>query len=239
MNNYIIKVTKHIMNGAIPTSISSILSLTKTQITYKLNEGEVYYHKLDAYRALEDYITRNLNGEFNDTDNWFYINNEKVYQLGCSKFIYDGIIYEITTDDDDTIAYEYCNECGNEQRIINAFVPQVCKECGKILLPCNMCESCVKDCPLAELTNYLSETGIEIVPIPNSFAYIRIDGVYFHSVKWIEDRKNLVGRKVFWVDPCFYKRKKHTSDWKTIKTITDEMVRFTDGTEALLTECYI
>jgi hypothetical protein len=85
----------------------------------------------------------------------------------------------------------------------------------------------------------MEETKIEIVPVPNSLAYIRIDGVYLHGIDLIEDRKNLVGRKVFWVDTCFYKRKKHTSNWKTIETITDEMVRFTDGTEALLTECYI
>ena len=43
-------------------------------------------------------------------------------------------------------ASEYCPHCDAEVEIANKFIPQVCPNCGEIILPCNMCFDC-KDCP--------------------------------------------------------------------------------------------
>lgn len=50
---------------------------------------------------------------------------------------------------------------------------------------------------------------------------------------------NLIGRKVFWLDPCALDKREHTSDWKTITDIEDGVITLDDKTEAYVSECYI
>ena len=50
--------------------------------------------------------------------------------------------------------YEWCSYCCTEVDIKGQFTPQICPNCGIIILPCSICEfeSC-KDCPFKELDN--------------------------------------------------------------------------------------
>lgn len=50
---------------------------------------------------------------------------------------------------------------------------------------------------------------------------------------------SLIGRKVFWLDPCALDNREHTSDWKTITDIEDGVITLDDATEAYVSECYI
>ena len=51
-------------------------------------------------------------------------------------------------DDNDDICYEWCSDCENESKIRNEFVLQKCEHCGRVILPCSLCETpkCY-DCP--------------------------------------------------------------------------------------------
>ena len=50
---------------------------------------------------------------------------------------------------------------------------------------------------------------------------------------------SLIGRKVFWLDPCAFDNREHTSDWKTITDIEDGVITLDDATEVYVSECYI
>lgn len=50
---------------------------------------------------------------------------------------------------------------------------------------------------------------------------------------------SLIGRKVFWLDPCALDNREHISDWKTITDIEDGVITLDDATEAYVSECYI
>lgn len=50
---------------------------------------------------------------------------------------------------------------------------------------------------------------------------------------------SLIGRKVFWLDPCAFDDREHTSDWKTITKIEDDFIILDDATEVYPNECYI
>lgn len=50
---------------------------------------------------------------------------------------------------------------------------------------------------------------------------------------------SLIGRKVFWLDPCALDDREHTSDWKIITDIEDGVITLDDATEAYVSECYI
>jgi hypothetical protein len=50
---------------------------------------------------------------------------------------------------------------------------------------------------------------------------------------------SLIGRKVFWLDPCAFDNKEHTSDWKTITDIEDGVITLDNATEVYVSECYI
>lgn len=50
---------------------------------------------------------------------------------------------------------------------------------------------------------------------------------------------SLIGRKVFWLDPCAFDDREHTSDWKTITEIEDGIITLDDATEVYPSECYI
>lgn len=63
-----------------------------------------------------------------------------------------------------------------------------------------------------------------------------LDLFYLHDLI-VND--SLIGRKVFWLDPCAFDNKEHTSDWKTITDIEDGVITLDDATEAYVSECYI
>ena len=50
--------------------------------------------------------------------------------------------------------HEWCSYCCTEVEIKSKYTPQICPNCGVIMLPCSICkfESC-KDCPFKELDN--------------------------------------------------------------------------------------
>jgi hypothetical protein len=50
---------------------------------------------------------------------------------------------------------------------------------------------------------------------------------------------SLIGRKVFWLDPCAFDNREHTSDWKTITNIEDGVIILDNATEVYVSECYI
>lgn len=50
---------------------------------------------------------------------------------------------------------------------------------------------------------------------------------------------SLIGRKVFWLDPCAFDNREHTSDWKIITDIEDGVITLDDATEVYVSECYI
>ena len=60
----------------------------------------------------------------------------------------------------------------------------------------------------------------------------------FYLYDLVKDN-SLIGRKVFWLDPCAIDDREHTSDWKTITDIEDGVITLDDETEAYVSECYI
>lgn len=50
---------------------------------------------------------------------------------------------------------------------------------------------------------------------------------------------SLIGRKVFWLDPCALDNREHTSDWKTITDIENGVITLDNATEVYVSECYI
>lgn len=66
--------------------------------------------------------------------------------------IYEGDVedYSFVGECEDK-ATEFCNYCDAEVEIANRFIPQICPNCGEILLPCNMCFDC-QDCPFCSDT---------------------------------------------------------------------------------------
>ena len=50
---------------------------------------------------------------------------------------------------------------------------------------------------------------------------------------------DIVGRKVFWLDPCAFNGREHSSDWKTISAVKFDIIVFDDDTECYLEECFI
>lgn len=60
----------------------------------------------------------------------------------------------------------------------------------------------------------------------------------FYLYDLVKDN-SLIGRKVFWLDPCAIDDREHTSDWKTITDIEDGVITLDDETEVYVSECYI
>lgn len=52
---------------------------------------------------------------------------------------------------DNDICFEWCQNCESEVILKNKFVPQICPSCGKVILPCSLCEGCVPNCPLKDV----------------------------------------------------------------------------------------
>lgn len=42
---------------------------------------------------------------------------------------------------------EWCPECGEESRIVNKMIVQICEHCGSKIKPCTLCNECI-NCPL-------------------------------------------------------------------------------------------
>lgn len=63
-----------------------------------------------------------------------------------------------------------------------------------------------------------------------------LDLFYLHDLI-VND--SLIGRKVFWLDPCAFDNREHTSDWKTITDIEDGVITLDNATEVYVSECYI
>lgn len=241
MYYFTITETNHIKNYKNNVD-KKILKIENNYITTQLFE-DWYGTYYGCIEKLEEFITNNFNAVYNEEDKNYYIDNEPVYKLGDDSFTYEGITYSVVDINNiDITEYEYCNECDNEQLIVSSFAPQICPECGKIIMPCTLCEECVKNCPLVELKKYLQETNNEIIFIDGE---MRLNGIYYQNLFDILERDMpnkfpFVNRKVFWVDPAFHRKKYHTSDWKIIAECkNDEIVIFTDGTEALTSECFI
>jgi hypothetical protein len=155
----------------------------------------------------------------------FYV--EDVFYRSYEDLFYDAI--------DNTISFEWCQNCESEVILVNYFAPQICPHCKKVILPCNMCEGCVTNCPLADLKEYTEETNNEIV-FENEI--LRVNGKYLKSLPDVANPKVYIGKKIFWLDPCFFDKEYHTSDWKEIADVKGDIVICTDDTEVLLDECY-
>ena len=169
--------------------------------------------------AIDDYCVDNdIRGNFN---------LEEVYKRSYEDLFYDAI--------DDTISFEWCQNCEDDIILVNYFAPQICPICKEVILPCNMCEECVNNCPLADLKKYVEETNNEIV-FENEI--LRVNGKYLKSLPDVVDTKVYIGKKIFWLDPCFLRKEYHTSNWKEIADVKGNIVICTDDTEVLLDECY-
>ena len=242
MNNYEITITHH-YRASIDTTFSSldIVRIVGSEITRKYNNQKYSY--LDALAELEKIIEKEYDAELNNDA--YYINNEMVYKVGNKQFTYEGFTYKVERDDD--FLFEWCPECEDEAKLLPYFAPQFC-ECGHILLPCSMCENTpCSNCPLENLKEYMEETHNEIV---FDRGVLRLNGRYMRNLADVLDSDYNIhlysGRKVFWVDPCFHSAEEHTSDWKEIDGVYFEdeevysgTIKFKDGTEAYIIECYI
>lgn len=240
MINYEITITHH-YRASIDTTFSSldIVRVVGSEITRKYNNQKYSY--LDALAELENILSIKYDADLKDDA--YYINNEMVYKMGNRQFTYEGFTYKVEWDDD--CLFEWCPECDDEAKLIPYFAPQFC-ECGHILLPCSMCENCSKKCPLEDLKKYIEETHNEIVFDRGN---LRLNGRYMRNLADVlnsDYNAHLYsGRKVFWVDPCFHRAEMHTSDWKEIDGVYFEddvysgTIKFKDGTEAYISECYI
>ena len=60
----------------------------------------------------------------------------------------------------------------------------------------------------------------------------------FYLYDLVKDN-SLIGRKVFWLDPCAFDDREHTSDWKTITDIEDGVIILDNATEVYVSECYM
>lgn len=70
-------------------------------------------------------------------------------------------IYQLTEVEDDSV-YEYCPHCDCEVPMVNEFKVQVCPNCGKYIVVCNLCPllsdgKCPTLCPLEILAKELNK----------------------------------------------------------------------------------
>lgn len=76
--------------------------------------------------------------------------------------IYQYHILEIVEENDDEPIYEYCSFCDCEVALKNEFKVQICPECGKYIVPCNICPlladgKCPNLCPLSDLASKMNK----------------------------------------------------------------------------------
>lgn len=58
-------------------------------------------------------------------------------------------------------SYEYCPHCETEVELSNEFKVQICPNCGKHIVPCNLCPllaegNCQGLCPLEKMAKILN-----------------------------------------------------------------------------------
>ena len=230
---YIITCTTNKKNNS---TYKNIRSLMDNNVTYGVAKFLSYR---DALAEMENILENEYDAEY-DLDKSFFVNEECVYKIGDKSFFVEGKYYEVIDVDCIDVGYEYCNECEDESEIVNYFAPQRCQNCGKFNLPCSICEnqncSC---CPLKYALNYAIENEIEIVFDNDG---LRVDGVYLTPIESFINEGNmniLVGRTVFWLDPCFKDNREHTSYWYKVVSVNGDILTLENCTECLITECYI
>ena len=92
----------------------------------------------------EDYLIRYERGNINDEDWFIDVFKRKIVDVvETPNNANDGVI-------------EYCPHCDTEVTLMNEFKVQSCPNCGKKLVPCNICPlladgKCPNLCPLSEL----------------------------------------------------------------------------------------
>lgn len=117
--------------------------------------------KGESESDIEDVNAESDRNQFEKTLNGDYLVR---YQNGCSRgegWYID--IYKLTEIDEsfEDTTEEYCSECGSTITLPAEFKIHVCPECGKHLVPCNLCpldesRNCTK-CPLSVLAEKLNE----------------------------------------------------------------------------------
>ena len=210
-------------------------------VTLQMNRGVI-----SSFAEGEELLIKLLGKLFDietNTDNGVILYEEKIYHKGSGYCVVQGTTFALDAEEDYLKylpCYEYCNECETESEFVPYFAPQRCEGCGKFMPPCNMCEDmCCDNCPLAELLECANESGYEIVFDNDT---LRVDDTYLTCIEEFINVFNIeyyIGRKVFWLDPCFFRKEYHTSTWATISEIEGDMVVLDNGTECLLSECYI
>lgn len=80
------------------------------------------------------------------------------------------------------------------------------------------------------------ENTLNVQDSVNNLYLQNLDLFYLYDL--VRDN-SLIGRKVFWLDPCAFDDREHTSDWKTITDIEDGVITLDNATEAYVSECYI
>ena len=210
----------------------TLVKYVKDNLVGYVEEINLCLKYINEYRSgLTDFIEGRISDAIDDFCLDYDLHDdfdaEKPYNRSYEDLFYDAI--------DDTICFEWCQNCESEVILVNYFAPQICPHCKKVILPCNMCEVCVSNCPLADLKKYIEETNNEIVFEDD---ILRVNGVYLKSLPDVANPKVYIGKKIFWLDPCFFDEEYHTSDWKEIADVKGDIVICTDDTEVLLDECY-
>lgn len=105
----------------------------------------------------EDYLIRYERGNSNDEDWFIDVFKRKIVDvIETPNNANDGVI-------------EYCPHCDTEVTLTDEFKVQICPECGKYIVPCNLCpllveNKCRGNCPLDALARKMNEKnyGIEM-----------------------------------------------------------------------------
>lgn len=76
--------------------------------------------------------------------------------------IYQHHTLEVVEGNNKEGIYEYCPHCDTEVTLMDEFKVQSCPNCGKKIVPCNLCpllgeNKCTGNCPLEALANELNE----------------------------------------------------------------------------------
>ena len=136
--------------------------------------------------------------------------------------------------------YEYCNHCEDEVKLEGVLLPQFCPDCGKVVVPCGaLCESMnCSNCPIQAHIDYIKSSGYEIIPFDDEV--IRVNGKTFERLDCVDNMDYYVGRMIFWLDPCFWDNREHTSDRALLMEIcNEEMAILSNNAEVFLNEIYV
>ena len=139
-----------------------ITYMRKNPDNFKISEGNVDTDidnpedEHDMYQFEKDtngeYLVRYERGN-KDNDGWY-----------IDVYIYKTVGISENNEDDEV--YEYCPHCDCEVALKNEFKVQICPECGKYIVPCNICPlladgKCPNLCPLSDLANKMNKEQVE------------------------------------------------------------------------------